>query len=362
MRMLPLDFVRCVECGHVFNAAFDYSKVPYTRKPNLMFNKGMIWSGEIETVRRKILERLPEKPVVTEIGHGDGSFLLGLAMDRPEGTYIGFDPHGARRAEHPSVRFHAALFEAKRHLPEFRPDLIISRHVLEHLTNPLGFVQGLSFSAACVGGIFELYIEVPCIDRAVETTRSVDFYYEHNSQFTTLSFERMLGRCGVEIRTIGHIYDGEVIYAFVKLGCCREQVHTAREASLFRDRVRESEHMIAKQLDDLHKSGKKVAIWGGTGKSAAFVNHYQADAVRFPLVVDSDPNKVGTYVPGMGQEIRFRDWLKDHPADVIIIPPQWRAKDIMKEMIRHGIHAETVLIEHDGRLVDYVHDDHPYRL
>ena len=34
-----LDFVRCVDCGHVFNACFDYANVPYSTKPNLMFNQ-----------------------------------------------------------------------------------------------------------------------------------------------------------------------------------------------------------------------------------------------------------------------------------------------------------------------------------
>lgn len=353
MQRLPLDFVSCVECGHVYNAAFDYSKVPYTRKPNLMYNKGILWSDHIGSIRKKILDRLPEKPVVVEIGHGDGNFLTRLAAERPDGTYIGFDPHGAKSAENASVRFYSFLFEAKQHLPEFRPDLVISRHVLEHLTNPLGFIQSLSFAAACIEHESELYIEVPCIDQAIKTGRTVDFYYEHNSQFTTRSFNKMLRRCGADILLTGHIYDGEVIYAFAKLGRCPDHVRTAESARAFCGRVRASERIIVEALDSLCKSGKKIAIWGGTGKSAAFMNRYQTDALRFPVVVDSDPSKVGTYVPGTGQEIKFRDWLTEHPADIIIIPPQWRAKDITEEMKQNNILAERVLVEDDGRLVDY---------
>jgi hypothetical protein len=78
-------------------------------------------------------------------------------------------------------------------------------------------------------------------------------------------------------------------------------------------------------------------------------------------VVDSDRDKVGTFVPGTGQEILFRDALLQQPADVIIIPTQWRAKDIVTEMERAGIHAQTLLIENEGRLVDYLTDAHPYR-
>ena len=76
-----------------------------------------------------------------------------------------------------------------------------------------------------------------------------------------------------------------------------------------------------------------------TGKSAAFMTQFGVDAVRFPLVVDSDQDKVGTFAPGTGQEIRFRDWLIDHPTDVVVVPPQWRARDIVDEMQRCGITA-----------------------
>jgi hypothetical protein len=114
-------------------------------------------------------------------------------------------------------------------------------------------------------------------------------------------------------------------------------------------------------LDELALGGKRVAIWGGTGKAAAFIHQFGADAERFPLVVDSDPDKVGTFVPGTGQEIMYRDVLKASPADVIIIPTQWRAKDIVAEMARENIRASSVLIEHDGRLRDFFTGQHPYR-
>jgi hypothetical protein len=114
-------------------------------------------------------------------------------------------------------------------------------------------------------------------------------------------------------------------------------------------------------LDELAAGGKRVAIWGGTGKAAAFIHQFGADAKRFPLVVDSDPDKVGTFVPGTGQEILFRDVLKSKPAEVVIIPTQWRAKDIAAEMAREGIEVGLVLIEHGGRLVDFHRSPHPYR-
>ncbi|MCC6174155.1 MAG: methyltransferase domain-containing protein [Chloroflexi bacterium] len=360
MLPLPLNFVSCVDCGHVWNAAFDYRAVPYTDKPNLMFNRGLLWSGHLQAIRSAILERVPARPTVVEIGHGDASFLAALAADRPEGRFVGFDPNGTARADGVPVELRAALFDPRVHLAELRPDLIVSRHVLEHLTDPLGFVQQLSFGAVCGGIQPLLYLEVPCIDRAIETRRTVDFYYEHNSNYTTESFTRMLQRCGVSIDSIGHGYDGEVIFAFIRLGGAARQVEYARRARSFRDATDRSRATITRQLDALATSGARVAIWGGTGKSAAFIHQHGADAARFPLVVDSDAAKAGTFVPGTGQQIQFRDVLHAQPVDVVIVPPQWRARDIVAEMRLVGIAVERVLIEHEGRLVDFLSDPHPY--
>jgi len=360
MPLLPLDFVRCVDCGHVFNIAFDYAAVPYSEKPNLMFNKGALWSGFLAGVRESLLVRLPDRPMVVEIGHGDGSFIAALAEARPDGRYIGFDPNGTATKFGPVV-LRPELFDPGRHLTELRPDLIISRHVMEHLTNPLGFLQRLSFAAAHAGVSCLIYLEVPCIDRVIETGRTVDLYYEHNSQFTSTSFDRMLGRCASRVEEIGHGYDGEVIFGLARIGGSLEQVATAAEAALYSDAAQRAERVVRHQLAALHATRRPVAIWGGTGKSAAFMNRYAVDAARFPTVVDSDPAKVGTFVPGTGQEIRYRDWLLAHPVHSIIIPPQWRAADIIAEMDNAGIVAEHVAIEHNGRLIDYFGDKHPYR-
>lgn len=169
-----------------------------------------------------------------------------------------------------------------------------------------------------------------------------------------------MARAG-EVVELAHGYDGEVVFALVKLGvpvAMQERVQAAAEFARAADASRAQ---IRQQLDELAAQGKRVAIWGGTGKAAAFIHQFGADAKRFALVVDSDPDKAGTFVPGTGQEIVFRDALKTAPAEVVIIPTQWRAKDIVAEMAREGITAAQVLIEQGGRLVDFHRDAHPYR-
>jgi SAM-dependent methyltransferase len=361
MPRLPLDFVRCVECGHIYNAQFDYAQVPYSKKPNLMFNRGAIWQQYLHAVRDLILSNLPNEPVVVEVGCGDGHLLRALAERRPAGRYIGFDLNASIDTGGGRIEARQCLFEPEPHLAELRPDLIVSRHVLEHLIDPLGFVQAIAFAASWENLDVRLFIEVPCIDRALALGRTVDFFYEHNSHFTTASLTRLLERCAATVERVERGYDDEVIFGLARFSPRDQQVQIAREALEFRRQAEANRRHLIAAFDKLHASGRSVAIWGGTGKASAFIQQYQLDAARFPLVVDSDADKAGTFVPGSGQEIRFRDYLLDQGAEVIVVATQWRAKDIVAEIQQRGISYRQILLEHEGRLVDYFADEHPYR-
>ncbi len=362
MKRLPLSFYRCVDCGHVYNLEFDYEEVPYSEKPNYMFNKGVCWSQHLEHIQERILACLPENPTVIEIGCGDAHLLNSLAQAKGKGRFIGFDPNAETIPLDERVQVHKALFEPMTHLPEYQPDLIISRHVLEHLMNPLGFIQLLGFAANWSEIPVKLFIEVPCIDKVFDSHRTVDFFYEHNSHFTSTSLRRLLARSSSSIDLVEKGYNHEVVFGIANIGHSRHQKDLARESADFLQHSKDARERIAAQLESLYQSGQRVAVWGGTGKAAAFMNQYGLDCERFPVVVDSDLNKVGTYVPGCGQAIQSPDILKHSPVDVIIVATQWRAYDIVPEIISRDIPYQRILLEHNGQLVDFFKDEHPYHL
>jgi len=159
-----------------------------------------------------------------------------------------------------------------------------------------------------------------------------------------------------------HAYDGEVVLAIVELQLPLAWRLRAEAAAKFEQGSQEARRKIAAQLQELANSGLRVALWGGTGKGAAFMHHFGVKTNWLTWVVDSDPNKVGTYVAGVGQQIVSPEELKTQTPDVVIIPTQWRAADIVAEMARLGIEPKQVLIEHQGQLVDYWHSAHPYAL
>jgi hypothetical protein len=360
MERLPHDFVQCPACTHVWNHAFRYEDVPYSDHPNRMYNNGVIWKDHLAESGEVLLRSLPVDPTLVEIGCGEGHFLRALAQaSGGKGRILGFDP-----SSHPETgqgfEFHPRFFNPLVDVAEFAPDAIVIRHVLEHLTDPATLIEQLAWGASSLDKPVWFFAESPCIDRVFSTGRLADFFYEHVSHFTTDSFRTLMQRAG-DVFELAHGYDGEVVYALVRLGVPALRRERAAAAEAFAARAEVSRATISGQLAEIAASGARVAIWGGTGKGAAFMHQFGVDADRFPLVVDSDQGKAGTYVPGAGQRIEFRDVLKADPAQIIIVPTQWRAKDITEEMAREAITPGQVLIEHEGRLIDYHRDPHPYR-
>jgi hypothetical protein len=118
---------------------------------------------------------------------------------------------------------------------------------------------------------------------------------------------------------------------------------------------------IKLQLQKVSKSNASNVIWGGVGKAATFIQHYGLTEHAFPIVVDSDEDKVGTYVPGMGQLIQSPSILKNKSWEIILIPSQWRALDIVSEIKERQIDYSKILIEFKGELVDFDFGKHPYK-
>lgn len=358
MKRLPLDFVSCLDCGHIYNRSFSYLEVPYVQNANLMFNQSALWKKHLKELT-VFLEGYLDSPCVLEIGCGNGEFL-NLMADSVPGKYIGFDPNANVSSPHAQVQVYNSFFEPEKHLAEFQPDLIVIRHVLEHLMNPLAFLQRIEYFASKAGIEPHILIEVPCIDRVFQSHRIEDFYYEHNSHFTSRSFAVMLGKVSAEILSVQQAYGEEVIWGLLQLRN-DEKVVLAERARHFFKRSQDAVSRVKAELQALLEN-EKVVIWGGTGKAAAFMHFFNTDAERFPWVVDSDPEKVGCYVPGLGQEILSPEILHHHPEAVILIATQWRSADIVCEIERSQLPYKRILLEHQGMLRDYFLDEHPYKI
>ena len=91
---------------------------------------------------------------------------------------------------------------------------------------------------------------------------------------------------------------------------------------------------IATELRAWYTTGLRIAIWGSAGESAAFLRAHGVDNLRFPAV-------------------SALACLIENPVDIVLIPYQAQANEIVRAIDRARIPYEGILIPDEERLVDF---------
>jgi hypothetical protein len=91
---------------------------------------------------------------------------------------------------------------------------------------------------------------------------------------------------------------------------------------------------IARELRAWYTTGLHIAIWGGAGEPAAFLQAHGVDDLRFPVIISPT-------------------WLMENPVDIIVIPCRSQADEIVRAIDKARIPYEGILIPDEGRLVDF---------
>ncbi len=344
----PMEFRSCDICGHVWNVGFEYAKVPYAGDTNLMYNKGDLWKDHMQVLIDKLAENKAmwiESPII-DIGCGDGLFFLQLLKTIPDAKCIGFEPgiEGDKITEFQCIRDY---FIPSRDIKKYKPSLLVCRHVIEHLENPRDFIAEIAHWCMQYAITPVFLAEVPCFEKALNTGRLSDFLYEHVSNFTLNSLYTLFSTSGFQLLEISRLYGDEVTVGFFQPHNVALMNHTCGSIK-FNSEVKTVLENVKDALDKL--PGTPI-LWGGTGRSAAFINIFGLTKDKFPLVVDSDNQKVGLYVPGTGQKICSPEHIVGDP--VIIITTAWRAKDIYNEIIARKINYSKLLVLTEGNLNEY---------
>jgi len=349
----PMNFHLCAFCGHVFNPDFSYAPIPYAEDSNLMFNSGTLWQGHMQILIDKLVKNKQlwaDAPAI-DIGCGDGQFFSKLQAAVPESQCMGYEPgvDADKIQDFPVIR---DFFIPQRDLKLHRPKLLVCRHVVEHMDKPRTFLSEIAYWC----GVYKIapifLVEVPCFDNSLVMGRFTDFLYEHVSNFTSTSFNTLFTLSGFETLEVSRYYGNEVIVGFFVPNKSPFGVYP-EVAEGFYQQTQKSKATVVKQLEEYRNEGP-IIFWGGTGKGAAFLNMYGIHSSRYPYVVDSDPHKVGKFVPGTGQEIRWPDTLDVFGLDTtVVITTPWRAYDIKLDIDRRGLLYKKLLVLKEGELCEY---------
>jgi SAM-dependent methyltransferase len=331
-----LDFRRCQACGFVWNAAFSSGQLEYG--PDYENRQSLSPAFDAHLRARAaatwaLIDRRTEATVV-EVGCGQADFLGYLAEATPPGvtaSLFGFDPAWrGKDGEGPGgARIYRGMFGEAARLNGAPADLIVSRHVIEHIPDPMAFLATLRL---CSGPESRLAIETPDIDWILRTGAFHDFFYEHCSLFSLAALDQALSLAGFVATRLERVFDGQYLWA----EAIPVEAEAALSAGAYQRRWDEVVGAVAAK--------GPVVVWGAGAKGASFVQMVDADATRIAAVVDLNPAKQDRYLGGGGHAVVSPEAAGAlNPATVLIMNPAYEA-EIGDYVRAHGWRAKIIVV------------------
>ncbi|HVW83276.1 MAG TPA: class I SAM-dependent methyltransferase [Bryobacteraceae bacterium] len=339
-----LALVFCERCGGIFNSAWDPAALSYDTRYENSLDASAVFGQYAEQLARRLTSTYATgNGSVVEIGCGQGRFLQEIC--RLSGSRgAGFDPsyHGPPRDGSVSVErrlFKAADAEGAR--------LIICRHVLEHLEDPSLLITELA-GIRQDGPDTVVYFEVPNAAIILDGALPWDLIYPHVSYFTLESLTGLFRRSGFHILDAGPAYSGQFLY--VEATAASDAADDSeppdtdavqRLVASFPAMHRSIVDRWARYLEDTRRAGNRIAFWGAGAKGVTFLNLVPG-ARAIDCVIDLNPRKRDSFVPGTGQRVSDPEALKlIRPKVVVTLNPIY-VPEIRERLSEMGIRATIV--------------------
>jgi len=351
-------------CGHTYNPAFDAALMEYTQE----YENSLHFSPHFQEYATALANGLIAKydlygKDIVEIGAGKGDFLIMLcAMSGNRGW--GYDPSYVPEPGYtaPNVTF-VEDFYTEKYIDQ-RADLIVCRHVLEHIEDPDAFLAQVRRAVGEQQSV--VFFEVPNALWTLRRGGIWDVIYEHCSYYSPSSLAHLFQRHGFRVLAVNEVFGGQ----FLTIEATPAGVEPASDAAatggngqvpagsaaisaddllaLTADAHAFAASYAAKRdewrarLRELAAAGQRGVVWGAGSKGVTFLNATGAGE-EIVAVVDINPRKQGKYVAGTGQRIVAPTELATlRPDFVIIMNANYRAE--IGEMLAEVGVAANVLV------------------
>lgn len=343
-----IELVLCDHCSHIYNRQFDPTIVSY--QPG--YENSLHFSKQYRTYAVQQVERLLNScnlygEGIIDIGCGKGDFLrLFKQMGNCTGT--GFEPTAVPLVENDVSGIHIISDTFSKHYYDIPAKCYVSRHVLEHLPDPVHFLETIRLAMNGEDDVF--FLEVPDGAYMLEQCSIWDVIYEHYSYFTPLSLQYILGHTGFHCTEILCGFGGQYLFvdAFAraernmrlsfKEGKAQNAIFTMAEEFALCGRKR-YEKVVELIATELHL-GRKIVLWGAGSKGVTLLNQLP-DPGSIRYVVDINPGKQGNYIPGSGQLVVPPEFLTTSQVDTVLI---------MNDMYRQEIQSCLDSLKHSARI------------
>ena len=335
--LLPIVAGYCPNCSHVQlieRPSPEELDTIYLGEYTNVMEKGVLSSADQMALDCKAFfdfadgGKLPKGSQVLEIGCFDGSFLSLFEGCKLKGCEP--NPMGRLAAECYGVEVVPRYFSAT-DFEMSSVDLVIMRHLIEHLPEPLKVLEECRHILKKEG---RLLIETPNIEHTLTQNVVGNFYHQHLHYFSRESLPLLLHNAGFEI--VAHtIMDFRQFVVAAKV----ENTIDAQVDSLmsYGVLINSKIHKYCLYLKKLQlniaewfmSNPNRIAIYGASSTATGIVYAGGLPLHRLAYLVDADPRKHGKVLPGTNCAVFSPEHLREDPVETVFI-----ASDFFKEEIK----------------------------
>lgn len=343
-----LRLAQCDGCAFIWNVAFDAALVEYDAAYENSLDHSPAFVEYVDGLAARLVERygIRGKRVV-EIGCGQADFLRRLA-DAGGNEAIGYDPSYVGPERSGPVTVHRELY-SEASMGDARPDFICCRHVLEHVERPLEFMTSLRRTLADDAGT-PVYFEVPNGEYQLENGVVWDMIYAHHSTFSEPSLRTLFERAGFEVVATGTAFGDQYLWIEARPAVGVEETVSQSEVERVQALARrfgagwaEAVGAWNRRVDAFTASGRRVVLWGAGAKGVSLLNALEvSDGIG--RVVDVNPRKHGSFVPGAATPVVAPEALADYGADVVVLANPIYRDEVGRILAGLGQDADIVCV------------------
>lgn len=336
----------CPQCGSISNAAFDAGMLEYSEE----CEESQAFSETFNEFSHNVAKYLIKKynlyhKDILEIGCGKGDFLT-LICELGENRGVGIDPAYVQGRDGQGVSdkviFIQDFYSEK--YASYKADFICCKMTLEHIFPTAEFV---SMVRKAIGNRTDtiVFFQVPDAIRILRECAFEDIYYEHCSYFSPGSIARLFRNCGFDVLHLETVYNEQYLTIEAKPTNAaelrplqiEEDIRTLESHVIdFPEKYRRKVSDWQEQLRQMRAKEQRVVLWGSGSKAVSFLTTFRMrDGIEY--VVDINPHRQGTFMPGTGQQIVAPDFLKKYQPEVVIVMNAVYRKEIKRDLNRIGL-------------------------
>jgi hypothetical protein len=224
-----------------------------------------------------------------------------------------------------------------------KPRLMLGNNVLAHVPNIHDFIKAFSLLIDDDGLVT---FEFPHLLNLLRNNQFDTIYHEHYSYLSVTALKPIFESHGLKIVDVEKLSThGGSIRIFVaksesiwetqdvvKATMNEESVFDPRDRAVLtslHERTLRTKIDLVAELVKCRKEGIRVAAYGAAAKGNTLLNYSGIDSDLIEYVVDLNPHKQGSFLPGSRIPIVSEQVLNENPPDILLVLP-WNIIDEVK--------------------------------